>query len=100
MKTALLCIDFINDVIAEGGKLAGKGYASFAGRHKTYDHLRNLKHALEVKECPLYTSVSDLMSGTLAFRRPLLSSEERRRRTRWRWALGEGVRSRRRPGRP
>ena len=43
MKTALLCIDFINDVIAEGGKLAGKGYAGFAGRHRTYDHLRDLQ---------------------------------------------------------
>ena len=43
MKTALVCIDFINDVIGEGGKLAGKGYSSFAGRHKTYDHLRDLQ---------------------------------------------------------
>jgi nicotinamidase-related amidase len=43
MKTALVCIDFINDVIGDGGKLAAKGYSSFAGRHKTFDHLRDLQ---------------------------------------------------------
>ncbi len=43
MNTALVCIDFINDVIGDGGKLAGKGYSSFAGRHKTFDNLRDLQ---------------------------------------------------------
>jgi len=28
-KTALLCIDLINDIVDDRGKLAGKGYASF-----------------------------------------------------------------------
>ncbi len=42
-NTALVCIDFINDVIGDGGKLAGKGYSSFASEHKTFDHLRDLQ---------------------------------------------------------
>lgn len=33
MRTALLCIDFINDIVHPDGKIAGKGYADFAAAH-------------------------------------------------------------------
>lgn len=35
LATALLSIDFIHDIIEDGGKLAGKGYARFAAEHGT-----------------------------------------------------------------
>ena len=53
MKTALVCIDFINDVIADGGKLAAKGYSSFAGRHKTFDHLKDLQTSARGQGMPV-----------------------------------------------
>lgn len=35
MARALICIDLINDMVGEGGKLAGKGYKVFADEHAT-----------------------------------------------------------------
>lgn len=32
---ALITVDFINEIVHEKGKLAGKGYAAFAARHAT-----------------------------------------------------------------
>jgi nicotinamidase-related amidase len=43
MKKALLCIDFIHEIIGEGGKLAGKGYFAFAEKHKTLENLSKLQ---------------------------------------------------------
>ncbi len=39
METALILIDFINDIVAPDGKLAGKGYADFATRHRTLERV-------------------------------------------------------------
>lgn len=39
MENALLLIDFINDIVADDGKLAAKGYADFAARHRTLERL-------------------------------------------------------------
>lgn len=39
---ALICIDFINEMVAPEGKLAGKGYAAFCDKHST---LQNVKTA-------------------------------------------------------
>lgn len=39
MTRALLVIDFINEIVDPGGKLAGKGYADFIAKHDTFDHL-------------------------------------------------------------
>jgi nicotinamidase-related amidase len=36
---ALVCIDYISEIVAETGKLAAKGYASFVSQHMTLDHL-------------------------------------------------------------
>ncbi len=41
-STALLCIDFINEIVDAKGKLAGKGYAEFAQRHETLDNVASL----------------------------------------------------------
>ena len=38
-KKALVCIDFINEIVHPDGKLAGKGYASFIKDHDTLQHL-------------------------------------------------------------
>lgn len=37
---ALICIDFINEIVAPEGKLAGKGYASFCQKHTTLQNAR------------------------------------------------------------
>lgn len=39
MSTALLCIDFINEIVNPRGKLAAKGYAAFAESHGTLTKL-------------------------------------------------------------
>jgi nicotinamidase-related amidase len=43
MATALLVLDYINDIIHPDGKLAGKGYAAFAEQHNT---LLNVQQAI------------------------------------------------------
>ena len=35
MKSALVCIDFINEIVSQEGKLAAKGYYDFVHRHDT-----------------------------------------------------------------
>src|SRR3989442_1695665 len=40
MKNALVCIDYINEIVHPNGKLAGKGYARFVDDHATFDRLR------------------------------------------------------------
>ena len=39
MGKVLLCIDFINDIVAPDGKLSGKGYAEFCERHRTLERV-------------------------------------------------------------
>jgi nicotinamidase-related amidase len=41
-KTALLLIDFINEIVVPGGKLAGKGYADFVQNHGVYARVAEL----------------------------------------------------------
>lgn len=41
-ENALLLIDFINDIVAPEGKVAGKGYADFDARHGTLDRVGEL----------------------------------------------------------
>lgn len=40
---ALVCIDFINDMVTTGGKLTGKGYLEFVRKHDTLNKLRVLQ---------------------------------------------------------
>ncbi|SRR5258706_5617632 len=42
MKSALVCIDYINEIVSQEGKLAGKGYYEFV---RTYDTLRRVAEA-------------------------------------------------------
>lgn len=37
---ALICIDFINDIVVPQGKLAGKGYAAFCEKHSTVQNAK------------------------------------------------------------
>lgn len=39
MHNALICIDFINEIVGASGKLAGKGYYDFVTRHNTLGNL-------------------------------------------------------------
>lgn len=39
MTTALVCIDFINEIVDASGKLAGKGYSAFVQKHGTLEKL-------------------------------------------------------------
>ena len=39
-RTALLLIDFINEIVDDKGKLAGKGYASFVKEHSTLENVQ------------------------------------------------------------
>lgn len=39
---ALLCIDYINEIVSPDGKLAGKGYAEFVKQHETLDKVAAL----------------------------------------------------------
>jgi nicotinamidase-related amidase len=43
MTHALICIDFINEMVGVDGKLAQKGYLDFCQRHKTLEHLAQLQ---------------------------------------------------------
>ncbi len=40
--TALLLVDFINDIVSEGGKLAGKGYLTYIREHKIDERVGTL----------------------------------------------------------
>lgn len=46
MTTALLCIDFIHEILGDGGKLATKGYRDFALHHGTLRSLSALQQDL------------------------------------------------------
>lgn len=50
MKKALICIDFINEIVSPQGKLSGKGYASFAERHKSLAKVKNLQEKFRSKK--------------------------------------------------
>jgi nicotinamidase-related amidase len=39
MKAALICIDYINEIVSQAGKLSGKGYYNFVSTHDTLNHL-------------------------------------------------------------
>ena len=39
MSKAIICIDFINEIVGASGKLAAKGYYDFTRRHNTLAHL-------------------------------------------------------------
>jgi nicotinamidase-related amidase len=48
MRNALVCIDFINEIVGPSGKLAGKGYLDFVTRHNTLANLA--KEQVAVRE--------------------------------------------------
>jgi nicotinamidase-related amidase len=41
-RSTLVLIDFINDIVHPDGKLAGKGYSDFIGRHGTLERVATL----------------------------------------------------------
>jgi nicotinamidase-related amidase len=42
MKKALICIDFINEIIHSKGKLSGKGYVNFSQENNSISHIQKL----------------------------------------------------------
>ena len=53
MGKALIAVDFINDIINEQGKMAGKGYAAFDQRHHTLDKVSRLLHWARGRSIPV-----------------------------------------------
>ena len=51
--SALLCIDFINEIVHPDGKLAGKGYAAFVERNATLGKVAELQQAFRAKSRPV-----------------------------------------------
>ena len=49
MTQALVCIDFINEIVGETGKLAQKGYARFTEQHGTLQRLAALQSEFREK---------------------------------------------------
>lgn len=43
MTKALICVDFINEIVGTDGKLAQKGYSDFVQRHKTLERVASLQ---------------------------------------------------------
>ncbi len=54
MSTALICIDFINEIVASEGKLAAKGYAEFISRHQTLVNLARLQKFCRDRKIPTF----------------------------------------------
>lgn len=53
MNSALLVIDFVNEIIDQKGKLAGKGYVAFIEKADTFDHLNHAIGIFREKGCPI-----------------------------------------------
>ena len=53
MKQALLIIDFINEIVDEKGKLAGKGYAAFIEKSDTFEKVNLVIEEFRKKGLPL-----------------------------------------------
>jgi len=70
METALVCIDFINEMMSEGGKLSGKGYKVFAEKNNT---LRNVRQVQELFRKKGY----DIIHVKISFSRNYLEHPER-----------------------
>lgn len=51
---ALVCVDFINDIVSEFGKLSGKGYLSFITENQTLENLRKLQDSFREKGLPVF----------------------------------------------
>jgi nicotinamidase-related amidase len=42
-NAALICIDFVNEMVSQGGKLTGKGYLTFVQKNNTLQNVRALQ---------------------------------------------------------
>jgi nicotinamidase-related amidase len=51
--TALVAIDFVNEIVDPKGKLSGKGYADFLSRHGTLDRVEQLLSRVRGASVPL-----------------------------------------------
>lgn len=49
-KIALVCIDYINDMVSDGGKLSGKGYLSFVKDYNTLEKVKILQNKFRDRE--------------------------------------------------
>ena len=53
MPTALILLDFINEIVDEKGKFAGKGYPDFLKRHGVIDCVNKTIAKARVKNIPI-----------------------------------------------
>lgn len=54
VKTALILIDFINDIVDRGGKLAGKGYADFVQNNDVSARVAELLALARERRWPIF----------------------------------------------
>lgn len=53
-NSALICIDFLNEMISEGGKLSGKGYLAFAEKNQTLQKVKDLQEKFRGKSLHVF----------------------------------------------
>jgi len=52
-KSALVCIDYINEMVSPGGKLSGKGYLNFVQEKNTLQNVQTLQTLFRNKSLPV-----------------------------------------------
>lgn len=50
---ALVCVDFINEIISPSGKLSGKGYYDYSVRHDVLDRVRAAQDLFRSRDMPV-----------------------------------------------
>lgn len=53
MTKALICIDFINEIVGDNGKLAQKGYLDFVRRHNTLERVAAIQEEFRREGSPV-----------------------------------------------
>jgi nicotinamidase-related amidase len=53
-KAALICIDFVNEMLSQGGKLTGKGYLAFVEKNQTLHRVKELQEKFRNKSLPVF----------------------------------------------
>lgn len=48
-NAALICIDFVNEMVSQGGKLSGKGYLTFVEKNNTLQNVKVLQDKFRSK---------------------------------------------------
>ena len=53
-NAALICIDFVNEMVSQGGKLTGKGYLNFVEKNNTLQNVKSLQDKFRNKGLDIF----------------------------------------------